>query len=420
VTPPAPALRRSLGVVRVSLTGIGVILGAGVYALIGPAAAHAGAGMWMAFVLAGITAGLTAYSYARFAKLRPKASPEFQYTGLAFGPVVGFVAGWLMLLADLLAAATVALGFGGYFAHLVGTPVALNALGLLFVMALLVAAGVDSSVGLAVALTIVEVAGLLFVVAVGVPSWAGADLLDVPHGLGGVWSAAALIFFAYIGFDELGNFAEEMRRPERDLPRALFVAMTVTTIIYVLVAVSAVASVGAAALAGSGAPLALVARAALGPRADAVFSVVALCATANTVLLLVASGARSIYGMAEAGVLPRPLARIHRATAVPVVAIAVVLAVIAAFVFLGDLAYVASLTDAAVLTSFAMVNLALVWLVLRAKVPRRAIDLVVPALAALLCAALITRTGWPGLLMTAGFAVAGVALTLSLRRAARR
>ena len=419
MTAPPPSLRRSLGVVRVSLTGVGVILGAGVYALIGPAAAHAGAAMWLAFALAGLTAGLTAYSYARFARLRPKASPEFQYTALAFGPLAGFIAGWLMLLADLLAAATVALGFGGYLAHLTGTAVVVNALGLLLVMALLVAAGVESSVGLAVVLTIVEAAGLLFVVAVGLPSWAGTDFLEAPAGVGGVWSAAALIFFAYIGFDELGNFAEEMRRPERDLPRALFMAMVTTTVIYVLVALSAVAAVGASALAGSKAPLALVAHAALGPRADAVFSVVALCATANTVLLLVASGARSVYGMAEAGVLPRPLARIHRRTAVPLVATAVVIGVTVTFLFLGDLAYVASLTDAAVLASFTMVNLALVWLAISARIPRRPLDFALPLLAALLCVGLITRTGWPGLLMTAGFAVLGLVLALSLRRPPR-
>src|SRR5262245_47017314 len=110
VTPPvtSPALlRRTLGVWRVTLTGIGVILGAGVYALIGPAAAHAGGMMWLAFALAGVTAGLTAYSYARFARLRPKDSPEFQYTTMAFGRTTGFVAGWLMLAGDLLAAATV-------------------------------------------------------------------------------------------------------------------------------------------------------------------------------------------------------------------------------------------------------------------------------------------------------------------------
>lgn len=103
----APALRRSLGLWRASLSGVGVILGAGVYALIAPAAGRAGGALWIAFLVAGVAAALTAYSYARLGRLRPRNSPEFQYTALAFGPRAGFVAGWLMLAADLLAAATV-------------------------------------------------------------------------------------------------------------------------------------------------------------------------------------------------------------------------------------------------------------------------------------------------------------------------
>jgi len=406
------ALRRSLGVWRVSLTGIGVILGAGVYALVAPASGRAGGALWLAFVLAGVAAAFTAYSYARFARLRPKASPEFQYAALAFGPTVGFVAGWLMLLADLLAAATVALGFGGYLAHLTATPVTANALVLMGGLAVLLAAGVESSIGLAIALTVVEVAGLLFVIVVGLPWWPGTDFLEMPAGLSGVASAASLIFFAYLGFDELGNFAEEMRRPERDLPRALLIAMVATTAIYVLVALSAVAAVGATALAASSAPLALVARAALGPRAELAFGVVALCATANTALLLLAAAARSVYGMAGAGLLPRPLAQVSRGTAVPLVATAVVVAVAAGFVFLGDLARAASLTDAALLSSFVIVNLGLVWLAWRRAIPRRAADLVIPAAGALLCGWLGSHTGWMGLAATGVFAVVGALLAI--------
>src|SRR4029434_1968627 len=106
-------LRRELGLWQVSLTGIGVILGAGVYALVGPAAALAGNALWLALLLAGITAGLTAYAYAQLGRLAPRNSPEFQYTALAFGPTTGFVAGSLMLAADILATAAVTIGFGG-------------------------------------------------------------------------------------------------------------------------------------------------------------------------------------------------------------------------------------------------------------------------------------------------------------------
>lgn len=232
-----PALRRTLGLLQVTLAGTGVILGAGAYALIGPAAGLGGNALWLSFLLASVAAGLTAYCYARLGRMRPKDSPEFQYTSLAFGPRVGFVAGWLMLAADLLAAGTVALGFGGYLGHLIGTPAQANALALVGVLAMMMLLGIGESVGAAIVLTVIEAAGLVIVVALEVPSWGAVDLLEAPAGMGGVWGAVALIFFAYLGFDELGNFVEEMRNPERDYPLALLFSLAAATAIYVLVAV---------------------------------------------------------------------------------------------------------------------------------------------------------------------------------------
>ena len=415
----APALRRSLGLWRAALSGVGVILGAGVYALIAPAAGRAGGALWIAFLVAGVAAALTAYSYARLGRLRPRNSPEFQYTALAFGPRAGFVAGWLMLAADLLAAATVALGFGGYLAHLAGTPVTANAVALLAALGLVVAVGIDQSVGLAVALTFVEVLGLIAVILLGAPSWTSTNYLEAPHGIAGVWSAASLIFFAYLGFDELGNLAEEMRDPARDLPRALWIAMGVTTTIYVLVALSATGAVGWGALAHSPAPLARVAGAVLGERAAAGLAFVALAATANTVLLLLVSASRSVYGMAAAGVLPARLARVG-ARQVPAEAAWLVLVVTGALLFVGGVAEVATLTDAAVLLSFMLVNASLPWLAAHGRSStrgwRRTADALVPAAAVVLCATLLAHAGWTAL--GVAVALAAVGLALAPRRAA--
>jgi basic amino acid/polyamine antiporter, APA family len=327
---------------------------------------------------------------------------------MAFGPATGFVAGWLMLAADLLAAATVALGFAGYLTHLAGTPLALNAVGLLGFTALALYAGIARSVGLAIVLTFVEAAGLLFVIAVGLPFWPQADFLDAPRGIGGIWSGASLIFFAYLGFDELGNLAEEMKRPERDLPRALFISMAVTTTIYVLVALSATAAVDWREISSSDAPLALVARHALGARADTALTLIALCATANTVLLLLLSASRSVYGMAAAGMLPRALAVVSGKTAIPLVASLLVVGVTVPLVLLGDLTQVAALTDATVLASFLMVNMALMWLSLRRAIKRTAADLLLPAASSLLCAWLLTHVGWAGLAATGALTVVGL------------
>jgi len=393
---------------------VGVILGAGVYALIGPAAAQAGNALWLAFLFAGLTAGLTAYAYARLARLAPKNSPEFQYTALAFGPRAGFVAGVLMLVADVMAAAAVTIGFGGYLEHLAGTPTTANALGLIVVLGAILWAGVEQSVAVAIVLTGLEALGLVFVIVVGVPSWAGTDFLTAPRGFTGVSGAAALIFFAYLGFDELGNFAEEMRQPERDLPRALFAAMAVTTVIYALVALSAVAVVDAARLGASDAPLALVVGGVLGARADATLSVLALAATANTTLLLLASASRSIYGMAAAGALPRRLARVGR-TQVPVTSTLLVLALLAVLVALGTLRQVAALTDAVVLVSFLFVNGSLAWLAAQRRTPARgwtrAAEILIPSIAGVLCAWLLLHAGAASIFAALGLALATLAAT---------
>ena len=424
----APTLKRTLGLGQVVAAGIGVILGAGVYALIGPAAGLAGDAVWIAFLGAGLTAALTAYSYARLGAMQPKASPEFQYTALAFGPRVGFVAGWLMLVADIAAAASVALGFGGYLAHFAGTPVILNALLLLAAVGVFACAGVAESVRLALLLTGIEAAGLLFVIVVGVPSWGRIDPLAMPaSGFGGISAAAALIFFAYLGFDELGNLAEEMRDPRRDLPRALYIAIAVTTVIYVAVALSATAAVGWRALAETPAPLAVVARSAFGPRADAILTATAMAATANTVLLLIVAAARSVYGMGKAGVLPSRLGRVGRG-AIPTIATVVVLLTAGVLVLCGDLRDVATLTDAAVLASFVLVNASLLWLGVQGRAGssgvRRGIDVVISAAAGLLCAWLALHTGWLGLvalvvILLAGGLVASVAPSSNPRMSAR-
>jgi basic amino acid/polyamine antiporter, APA family len=418
--PSERTLRRTLSLWQVSVTGIGVILGAGVYALIGPAAARAGHGLWLSFVLAGAAAALTAYSYARLGAMRPKASPEFQYTSLAFGPDVGFVAGWLMLGGDIAAAASVALGFGGYLSHLAGTPIVFGAAALVLFAAVAMYAGIGHSVGIAAILTAIEAAGLLVVIAIGVPSWPTLDFRLTAVSGPGVFSAAALIFFAYLGFDELGNLAEEMNAPERNLPRALYISLGVTTVIYVAVALSATAVAPPAQLGASSAPLALVAGRTLGRGADVLITCMALAAT--VLLLLLVSGARSVYGMASAGVLPRRLGRLTK-THVPREAMIAVLVIALALIALGDVARAAHLTDAMVLISFICVNAGLTWLALRNRNGRgtamRIADVGVSAAGALMCGWLLWHGGVLWIVAAFGVGLLGACAAVARRARAR-
>jgi amino acid transporter len=266
-------------------------------------------------------------------------------------------------------------------------------------------------------------ASLIFVIVIGLPAWGRVSLLETPHGVGGLSGAAAPIFFAYLGFDELGNFAEEMREPERNLPRALFLSMAGATAIYVLVALSATAAVDWRDLGASPAPLALVARGALGSSAEVGLTVVALAATANTVLLLLVAASRSVYGMAGAGVLPRRLAGVG-GRGIPLAATVLVTLIAAALVLPGDLTRTATLTDAAVLSSFMLVNPSLPWIaysgVTRTGRARRLVDVGVPAVAFLMCAWLFLHTGWASMGAAAGLAVVGLALGYRRRTATGR
>ena len=410
-----PALRRRVGLFGATVSGVGVIVGAGVYALIGEVAGIAGGAAWAAFLLAAVVAGLTGASYARMGRRIPKDSPEFQYVRAGLGFRAGFLAGWLMLWADLISAAAVALGFGGYLHALVGVPTVVAGLGLVAALSLVAWAGIRESLVLVTALVVLEVGGLVVVAVLGVPHWGEQPLLEMPTGVAGIWTAGALVFFAYIGFDELGNLAEEMKRPERDLPLAVGLAVAISTALYVLVAVSAVSLVGWSVLAGSSAPLAAAVEGVLGAWGWRALGYIALAATASTVLLLLVSASRSLYGMSNAGALPGVVARVGgRGT--PWVSTLLIWGVASLFLLLGDIALVAKITNFTALASFTLVNVSL-WLVLRREPQRprtrriaRATSILQPILGAALCVWLAAATGW--LAIGVGVALGGAGLAI--------
>jgi APA family basic amino acid/polyamine antiporter len=416
------ALRREVGLVGATISGTGVIIGAGIYALIGEGAETAGNAVWMAFLAAAIVAGLSGITYSRMGRRVPKDSPEFQYAGHGLGFRAGFLAGWLMLWADMVAAAAVALAFGGYFASLFGGPLIVAGLVLVFLLALVVSAGIHESIILISVLTAAEVLGLLIVSLIGIPHWGEEPLLQMNDGLSGVWAASSLIFFAYIGFDELGNLAEEMRQPERDLPRAIVLAMALSTLLYVLVSVSAVSLIGAEALGGSSAPLADAVARAIGGAGRTGLSVLALAATSNTVLLLMLSGSRSLFGMARSGALPPILGRLS-AKRTPIVGVAVVVLVISSFVLLGDIGVVAKIATFSTLVSFSLVNVSLVSVLKREAggwfgAAKRPIGLLQPILGAAACGWLAIDVGWTA--AAAGGALGFLGLCLGILIEGRR
>jgi APA family basic amino acid/polyamine antiporter len=363
---PAPGLRRELGLVEVTAGGVGIIIGAGIYVLLGAATAQAGATVWMAFVLAAALSAFTGLAYAELASMFPTAAAEYEYTRQAFPEWVAFAVGWTMIAGLVVAGATVALGFGRYVRYFVDLDGRIAALGLLLVVSAIAAAGIKQSARLTMTFSAVQVGGLLLVVAIGVPHVGDVDLLS-GAGPAGVISAAALVFFAFIGFDEVITLAEETRDPTRSVPKALLLALGISTALYIAVAVAAVSVLGADALAKSPRPLADVIAHDLGAASGGVVAVIALVSTTNTTLLAVTAASRLLYGMASRAALPAAFARVTASRRAPLNAIVTVAVVAAAFAVAGDLTFIAAVTDFAVYVVFVAVNATVI--VLRRRQP---------------------------------------------------
>ena len=360
-------LERTLGPVQLTFYCVGVIVGAGVYSIIGSAAGLAGQGVWLGFVLAALVALLTAFSYAEMATSFPHAGAEYIYVRRAF-PRWGFLSfatGVLILIGAGATAATVAVAFGGYLQTFADIPVSVSALALLFVCTLFNMRGLRESSWVNIVFTCIEVSGLLLVIAAGV---AAADLtapLSAPIQQG-LLPAAAILFFVFLGFEEIANLAEEIRDPERILPRALFLSIAITTLLYVLVSLSVVALASPAELAASNAPLTMAIQK-VWPGAGNLLSAIALFATANTVLITLVAASRLAFSLARDNELPRIFADVTAKRHSPWVGAILSFLLAAALLPIGDLKILAELSSFVAMLAFLAVNITL--LVLRYRLP---------------------------------------------------
>ncbi|MBI2084845.1 MAG: amino acid permease [Candidatus Aenigmarchaeota archaeon] len=352
-------LRRVLGLFELTLVGIGIILGAGIYVLIGKAAGIAGNAVWLSFFLAAVVAAFTGLSYAELSCMFPKAGAEYVYTRASFGKKIAWFTGWILIFAAIIAGSTVALGFAGYLNALVKTPIALTAVFVILAVSAINFWGIKQSVTLAIIFSIIESLGLLMIIIIGLPYFGSVDYFEV-NSLPSVFSAAALIFFAFIGFEEMVRLSEETKGTKKIMPKALLLAIIISTVIYVLVSISAISVIGADKLAQSNSPLADVMGSALGKESSFVLSIVALFATFNTVLLVLLSASRIAYGMAAEGSLPRLLANVNYKTRTPGFSIAIVGLISVAFIFLGGIETVGYLTDFLIFIAFVIVNLTVI------------------------------------------------------------
>jgi basic amino acid/polyamine antiporter, APA family len=369
------ALKREVGFWGATLYGIGIILGAGIYALIGNAAGVAGNSLWLSFVFGAFVATFTGLSYMELISMFPKAAAEYTYVKNAFrSKLLGFNVGWIEIFIDVIATAAVALGFAGYFHALFGTSVVITAICLIFIMSFVNFLGIKESSTLNTLFSVANVGGLIIVIvlAFGMGKIGTVDYMEMPNGITGTLGAAALIFFAYIGFEDMANIGDETKNPRKVLPKALLTAVAVTTVLYVLTGISVVSLVGWQDLATSEAPLAFAVSSVIGSKAFWIMGVIALFATANTVLVSSIVSSRMIWGMALDGSLPKIFRKVHGGRRTPHMAIIATMIVSMTFVLLGQIDVVASITDMGTLYLFMFVNAAAILLRFRMPGAKRA------------------------------------------------
>ena len=353
------SLERTLGFWAVTAMGVGIVIGAGIYVLVGAAADRAGSAVWLSFLVAAGLSALSGLSYAELAGMYPSAGAEYTFAKRAFNEFVGFVTGYMMIAANVIGAAAVSIGFAAYLRYFVDIDQRAGSLLLLTALTLIVVSGVQRSIWLSIALGALQVGGLVLVIVSGVPHFGSRSLVEGASA-SGILGGAALVFFAFIGFDDIVTLAEETEDAARAIPRALLTALGISTVLYVLVAVAAVSAVGASALAGSPQPLALVMRDDWGGRSADIVAFIALASTTNTTLLVLTSGSRLLFGMARDGSLPSVIASVGRRGHAPWLAAVIAFVGAAAFASAGDISRVASATDFAVYVIFITVNVSLV------------------------------------------------------------
>lgn len=385
-------LKRSLGLPLVALYGLGNILGAGIYVLVGKVAGFAGTGTTLAFMIAMVTAAFTAFSYMELAGRYPVSASASVYLHKAFGKRWLSVAiGLAMVGGGIASAAALAQGFAGYLSSFIGVPTMLASVALLLVLGAIAIKGIGESAKAAAIFTIVEVLGLLMIIWFGRSAFGQVDpgstfAIDPAVGVGGLIAGAFLAFYAFIGFEDMVNVAEEAKNPKRTMPLAILFSLIASTVLYLLVVIVSTTLVSPGELADSKAPLSLVFERS-GASGAEILSLIGMVATVNGVIVQIIMGSRILYGLANQGWITSKLATVHQTYKTPVTATLVVLGLMIIGTVLLPLVSLAQLTSLLVLSIFTLVNASLIVIKRRGDKHEGyiTVPLIVPYIGTLLC-----------------------------------
>ena len=353
-------LRRALGLPMLTFYGTGMILGAGIYSIIGQAAGIAGESLWYGFLLAGIAALLTALSYAELSTMYPTAGAEYVFLKKAFQKHRWFAAtiGIVVVFAGCASAATVALAFSSYLAHFMALPRVAVACSVLIFFTVINLFGIRQSSWTNAVFTIVEIFGLVVFI------WLGWRHPDFGNALSAVptfstFTSAALIIFAFLGFENIVSLAEETVEPEKNIPRAIFLSLFISTLLYVLVSFSAVALMPPEQLALTESAL-LDASLNSSSGLARMMGGIALFSTANTVLIALVTTSRVIYGISKDHSLPSALSKTLTKQKTPWIAALVAMSTAMVLLLFGKVETLASISSFATMIVFISVNAALI------------------------------------------------------------
>ncbi len=360
-------LSREIGVFLLLFYGLGNILGAGIYVLIGKVAGISGYFTVFSFFLACIIALFTALSYMELAARYPVSAGEAVYIqeGIGFKPLsVGF--GLLIMAAGLFSAATIAHGFAGYLSQLVQIDSNIAIVGLIIVLVVISITGIKISVMAASILTLVEIFGLLLIIYHGFDEIVSPSISYVSFvprfeysEISVIFLGAFLAFYAFIGFEDMVNIAEEVKVPSRTFPIAIISALSISTILYILIVVVALQTLPLSALQESSAPFSDIYKTLTG-KEPIVISMIGAFAVINGALIQIIMGSRIIYGMALKGWLPKRLSDVSYITKTPIIATVTAGVITMTFALFFDIVSLASFSSMLTLVIFTLINLSLI------------------------------------------------------------
>jgi APA family basic amino acid/polyamine antiporter len=395
--PQHQELKRTLSWPHLLALGVGAIVGAGIYALIGQGAGMAGPGVIISFAVAGSVCACAALCYAELASMMPASGSAYTYTYSSLGELAGWIVGWALILEYSVVVSAVAVGWSGYasglltgfgievpqmipFGEIAGHALHINPLAIfiIFLVAGLLMLGTRESAWVNSTLVVLKIAALILFLVIALPAFDISRFTPfAPFGWGstpqadgtniGIMAAAGVMFFAFYGFDAVSTAAEEAKNPGRDMAIGIIGSMLICTLLYMLVGAAAVGAMDFNVFAVSGEPIAEIVRSLGQPEAAAIIGGVASIAIPTVILAFLYGQTRIFYVMSRDGLLPRSWGRVHSKLGTPVIMTiftAIVCSILAGLLTLGE---IASLANAGTLAAFIAVAISV--MVLRRSAP---------------------------------------------------